>query len=181
MRGLAEATLKLLIAITKIIPDEVEAISRSRYGGIVPWKYEPFNILGLNSKKSYNAWRSLESRGYIKRHQKDIEITRKGRLAIIAHEARTKGMRKKWDKKWRLAVFDIPEFIRKDRDFVRTHLKLLGLQEFQKSVWISPWDITNEIKEFFRLCDRRPAGNIRIMTVEKMDDDKDLKRQFNLS
>lgn len=177
MKLLAEATIKLLMAIAKEVDDFA---TKGRIGGITPWKYEPFNLLGLSPKKSYEGWMSLEDREFIKRNQKEIEITKKGRLAIIAHRARTKGIGAKWDKKWRVVIFDVPELSRKDRDFVRTHLKLLGLKECQKSVWISPWDVTGEIKDFFRLCDRKPEGSIRLMTVEKIDDDKDLMRLFGM-
>lgn len=179
MKLLGEKTLRLLVAIAKIIPDEVDAISYSR-SGIVPWKYEPFNILGLSSRKYYHAYRSLEGRGYIKKYQRDIKITKKGKLAIIAHQARTKGIGRKWDGKWRAVIFDVPELSRKDRDFVRTHLKLLGLKECQKSVWISPWDVRSEVKDFFKLCDRKPAGSIRFIVIESMEDDKDLKKLFDI-
>jgi DNA-binding transcriptional regulator PaaX len=46
---------------------------------------------------------------------------------------------KKWDGKWRLVVFDVPERFRHLRDNLRTHLTRLGLYPIQKSVWLFPY------------------------------------------
>ena len=52
---------------------------------------------------------------------------------------------KKWDKKWRLVMFDIPEKNRAVRDKLRRALTSLGLGILQGSVWISSSDIRKEI------------------------------------
>jgi DNA-binding transcriptional regulator PaaX len=51
----------------------------------------------------------------------------------------------RWDKKWRIVLFDIPEEKRKIRDALRKKLKNLGFLEFQKSVFIFPYPCSNEI------------------------------------
>ena len=52
---------------------------------------------------------------------------------------------KKWDRKWRIILFDIPEKIRKARDVFRYHLNQLGFYEFQKSVFVHPYNCKDEI------------------------------------
>jgi len=52
---------------------------------------------------------------------------------------------KKWDKKWRLVVFDIPEKNKKERFAFSEKLKTLGFYPLQKSVFIYPYDCRNEI------------------------------------
>lgn len=56
--------------------------------------------------------------------------------------------RKKWDKKWRLVIFDIEEKQRKARDILRAKLKELGFGKWQRSVYISPHDFAQDIREF---------------------------------
>ncbi|MBU2010201.1 CRISPR-associated endonuclease Cas2, partial [Patescibacteria group bacterium] len=52
---------------------------------------------------------------------------------------------KKWDNKWRVVIFDIPESRKKIRDALRFHLKKMGFFEFQKSVFIHPFNCQDEI------------------------------------
>ena len=52
---------------------------------------------------------------------------------------------KKWDSRWRLVMFDIPEKNRATRDKLRRALTALGLGILQGSVWISSYDIKSEI------------------------------------
>ena len=42
----------------------------------------------------------------------------------------------KWDRKWRLVIFDIPEKLKKLRDSLRMHFQEVGLIELQKSVFV---------------------------------------------
>jgi len=44
------------------------------------------------------------------------------------------------DGKFRILVFDIPEKYRYKRDIFRRHIKLLGFQQHQQSVWVSQYD-----------------------------------------
>lgn len=52
---------------------------------------------------------------------------------------------KRWDKKWRIVIFDIPEERKNLRDELRRCLKLLGFAEFQKSVFAFPYHCEDEI------------------------------------
>lgn len=53
----------------------------------------------------------------------------------------------KWDKKWRLVMFEIPEKNRALRDKLRRALSGLGLGILQSSVWVSPQDVQKQIEE----------------------------------
>ena len=56
-------------------------------------------------------------------------------------------VRGKWDKKWRLIVFDIPEEMHKERVNFRKKIKLLGFEMIQKSVFIFPYPCEEEIAD----------------------------------
>ena len=56
----------------------------------------------------------------------------------------------KWDGKWRLVIWDIPEKRRKTRDLLRYQLKQLGFKRFQNSVWVSQKNCTELLKEYIK-------------------------------
>ncbi len=52
---------------------------------------------------------------------------------------------KKWDKNWRLVVFDIPAKKYKARSALLGKLKELGFVMLQRSIWAHPFECKNEI------------------------------------
>jgi phenylacetic acid degradation operon negative regulatory protein len=57
---------------------------------------------------------------------------------------------KPWDGFWRLIIFDIPETRRVLRDRLRRKLNELGFGMIQHSVYISPHDLGEDLKNFFQ-------------------------------
>lgn len=56
----------------------------------------------------------------------------------------------KWDGKWRLVIWDIPEKRKLIREMLRSKLKQLGFIQFQKSVWGTKKNCTKELREFIK-------------------------------
>src|SRR3989344_2971454 len=56
----------------------------------------------------------------------------------------------KWDGKWRLVFWDIPEQKRAVRDLLRGKLKRLGFVRWQKSVWASKKNCTEILRSYVR-------------------------------
>ncbi|MBI2334733.1 hypothetical protein HYU96_02930 [Candidatus Daviesbacteria bacterium] len=56
----------------------------------------------------------------------------------------------KWDGKWRLVIWDIPEKRRVARDLLRHKLKWLGFRKLQKSVWITKKNCTQVLRDFIK-------------------------------
>jgi DNA-binding transcriptional regulator PaaX len=84
----------------------------------------------------------------------------------------------KWDKKWRVVLFDIPENRKKERDALRFRLKQLGFYEFQKSVFVHPYDCKDEIDyiiEFYKI-----RKFVRFITADAIDNELHLKQHFGL-
>jgi hypothetical protein len=85
---------------------------------------------------------------------------------------------KKWDKKWRLVIFDIPENKRRSRDALRKKLSELGFYQCQKSAWIHPFPCLEEIefiKEYFRI---KPF--VKMFLINEMTDGRVLYHFRNL-
>ena len=121
----------------------------------------------------------LERKGYLKKTENGLELTSKGRIEIIKIIIWKKLNNKKWDGKWRMIIFDIPEMNRRDRDFLRRELKWIGFIELQKSVWIFPYDMEKELMALLKLWKLEFLGDIRFLVVEKMTGEEELKKCFN--
>lgn len=57
---------------------------------------------------------------------------------------------RKWDGKWKLVLWDIPEKRRPARDLLRQKLKQLGFVRWQKSVWASKINCTDILRDFIK-------------------------------
>lgn len=63
---------------------------------------------------------------------------------------RMKVINEKWDGKWRIVIWDIPENRRVARDLLRYKLKWLGFKQLQKSVWVTKKNCTKLLRDFVR-------------------------------
>lgn len=86
---------------------------------------------------------------------------------------------KKWDKRWRLVVFDIPNKKKKERRAFSEKLKDIGFYPMQESVFIYPHDCCDEI-DF--ICEFLSIGRyVNYCLVESLyKREGDLRRFFNL-
>lgn len=84
----------------------------------------------------------------------------------------------KWDKKWRLVMFDIPEKRRSERNILREKLREIGFKEIQKSVFVHPFpclDEINFITEYFQL-----RSLVRYGEITNISNEEELKLKFKL-
>ncbi|OGI75967.1 hypothetical protein A3C67_01200 [Candidatus Nomurabacteria bacterium RIFCSPHIGHO2_02_FULL_42_19] len=84
----------------------------------------------------------------------------------------------KWDNKWRVVMFDIPEKLRRLRDSLRLHFREIGLIELQKSVFVYPYPCSKEIEFILEFYNTR--RHVRFLLVEKIDNQLHLMKKFNL-
>ena len=133
----------------------------------------------------YDSYRAimyrLEKRGLLKfikyKDSRFVQLTAKGQLEALFIKAKLP-FREKWDGKWRLIVFDIPEEARLRRDQFRKLLKINQFKKLQQSVFISPYPLSREAIEY--LEQSKLIENIRIMRVDEMDNDAELRQSFGL-
>lgn len=109
-----------------------------------------------------------------------LTLTEKGKKRVLRYELESMKISKmkKWDGKWRVVLFDVPETKKKMRDILRFRLKKLDFFEFQKSVFVHPFDCQNEIDFLVEFYMIRP--NVRFMVVESVDNELHLKKHFGL-
>jgi len=115
-------------------------------------------------------------------HQVHISLTKDGRKKAgwLQIDSLKISKPQKWDKKWRLVMFDIAEIKKLSREAFRGKLIEIGFQPLQRSIWIHPFDCEAEIevlRKFFNLSDKE----LRLITAEKIGNDSEWRRAFNLS
>ena len=85
---------------------------------------------------------------------------------------------KKWDHKWRLIIFDIPDKKRKIRDQIRYLFKSAGFYLLQESVWVYPYDCEDIIA--LLKTDFGVGKNLLYLIVEELENDRYLRDEFDL-
>lgn len=83
---------------------------------------------------------------------------------------------RKWDKKWRIVIFDIPESDRVFRDILRKHLYTLEFKQLQQSVFVSPYPCEKTILDLVRLYNADKY--VRVITALAIDNETELKKHF---
>lgn len=97
----------------------------------------------------------LEKQKLVSWKEKDGELiltlTERGKKKVLSYKLEEMKIEKpkKWDKHFRVIVFDIPENRREARNIFRKKLKDLGFHQLQKSVFVCPYECMNEI-DFLR-------------------------------
>lgn len=135
----------------------------------------------LTYKEYYDAMYHLHKRGIVRIHKENgknfIELTEKGSLEILVQKVAIQ-IQSKWDGKWRMVIFDIPEDAHLQRDRLRRLLKKHGFHKLQASVFIHPFPFNREAIAYLK--ESGLMRYIRMIKIEEMDDDADLKKKFKL-
>lgn len=147
--------LKLFGFDKKSIRNKVTAIHNSQErlidNGLV--KCSPGGLLFL-TQKGQNFLRKIERNNY------KIEKPRR------------------WDKKWRILIFDIKEENKNARDQMRRKLSLIGFIRLQNSVWVYPYDS----EDFINLlkADFSMGREVLYIIADKIENEEILLKKFNL-
>ncbi len=142
-------------------------------------------------KNKFGRWQTksilnqLSGRKYVDiKYNKDntvtVKITRNGLVRALTYQLETLKINKpkKWDGKWRVVIFDIPEKYKKIRELFRMRLKQLELYQLQDSVYIHPYPCFNQI-EFLREL-YGISMKVEYLLVERLEDDDYLRERFEL-
>jgi phenylacetic acid degradation operon negative regulatory protein len=130
------------------------------------------------------VWR-LEKEGFLERiargNRPQFRLTAKGlghtkRLDGRAAYDREPRTRATWDGKWRVIIFDVPERFKEDRRRIREALRRNDFYPLQKSVWISPWRLSDELHEHF--VEWKLKGHILYLLTETIDEEAKVLKKF---
>jgi|SRR3989344_5183155 len=77
-----------------------------------------------------------------------LQVTKKGRKRLLISEFHNIQIPspKKWDREWRLVLYDIPESHKQGRNALTAKFQELGFRQLQRSVWIHPFPCRETIE-----------------------------------
>lgn len=139
----------------------------------------------IEKKKFYNAFNRLRKQRLIEMKyqgkQLYIRLTKEGRKNCGRFQIDDLKIKKpfRWDKKWRILIFDISEKNKVKREALRGKLKDLGLYQLQKSVWVCPYDFFKEmdlLRKFFGL----KTKEMTIISANSIEEDQMIRSHFGL-
>ena len=125
---------------------------------------QQFNKLIYNLKRNnYIKIKSLKGKQAIVLTGRGVDKALKARFKIEGLQDR----KKRKDGKWIMIIFDVPEKYKKSRELLRSVLQNLGYKMFQKSAWITPYDVsekTEELLQFYNL-----EKYVKVFLIEEID------------
>lgn len=146
-------------------------------------------------EKQQKAWKKYNP--YLLKHllrrlqiQKDVEfisqdkdvvikITEKGRTKFLKYQLDEMLVKdQRWDGKWRLIIYDVPERKKAEREIFRGFLKRLKAYQLQKSVYLTPYKCDEEIeyvRTYFGI-----GAEVIYLTIEKLENDTAYRQYFGL-
>jgi DNA-binding transcriptional regulator PaaX len=165
-------------------------------GTIVVAAQSPYFI--INFLRNYQTWKkypkkkvgdtfsNLRKQGFLEIERKEnqiyIRLTKEGKERAGIFQINDLKIKKprKWDKKWRIVIFDISQLKKNYREAFRGKLKECGFYCLQKSVWVYPFECRAEIellRDFFGLSE----DELRLIVAERIGNDNKLKEIFKLT
>ena len=158
-----------LLAVSMVAPNTVKVLKSL---GFHPNKREDEVIK--------RARKRLIDKGFVIYNNSFLKITENGKKELNRFSINNWVINKprKWDGRWRMLIFDIPEHRRSTRDKVRATLSSIGFIKVQQSVWIYPYDCGDLIT--LLKADFKIGKDLLYLIVDSMENDNKFKKLFEL-
>lgn len=164
-----------LLSVAMIAPNVIGALSKL---GIINSKQHIHrHVSTINRARN----RLIENGLLVRNERGFLRLTAKGETKLRQLELinfKTKKP-KRWDKKWRVLIFDIPEKRRGLREKIRRTLTIIGFTRLQDSVWVYPYnceDLITLLKSDFKV-----GKDLIYIVAEEIEYDKNLRENFELT
>jgi len=110
-----------------------------------------------------------------------VELTGRGKQTVELIEAGRAKIKNstRWDGRWRIVIFDVPEKKKGARNRMRYTLVSLGFHRIQDSVWAYPYDCEDLIA--LLKTDFNIGKDVLYIIAEHVEGDYILRRRFGLS
>lgn len=158
-----------LLSVGLLAPNVLGAMAKV---GLLPSFYQKY-VVG-------NATKRLVSSGLLEWRNSKLRLTQKGEKELRALTLAEYGQEidRKWDKKWRVLIFDIPERRSGLRQKIRITLQSIGFVRLQDSVWVYPYDCEDLIT--LLKADFHVGDDMLYMIVDVIERDSRLRKHFGI-
>jgi hypothetical protein len=178
----------LIIGGVFIVASTSPSFGKNVLPKLIKWAYRDQKKYWKNKayeKKLYHSFYYLLNAGFVestyKGNQLHISLTKEGRKKVGKYNIDNLKIKKpkKWDKKWRILVFDILDIHKTKREAIRGKLKEWNLYQLQKSVWVCPYQFQNEVeilRNFFFLNKKE----MQIIIASEIEYDTEVRKHFKI-
>ncbi|MDO8564876.1 MAG: hypothetical protein Q7R88_02680 [bacterium] len=172
-------------AIQRAVLKAVESLEDFTAGALAGSIYKMYKILDRQEqRKKYrtilNARTRLLAQGFLMQRGKFLELTAKGEKLLEYWERLEYRLStpEKWDGKWRILIFDIPEKRKYLREKLRNTLRSIGFKWLQDSGWVYPYDC----EDFIALlkADFKIGKDLLYVIGEAVENDRKLRDYFGV-
>lgn len=156
---------------------------------VAPKTLHLLKVTGIDAKLRYrtkSVLYRLKQKGEIEFVERDgkkyARLTERGERALELlrqKESFMNNKKRKWDHRYRLVMFDIPERRKSTRERIRFEMREIGFLRIQDSSWLYPYDC----EEFVALlkADLHIGKDVLYAVVEEIENDAWIKKHFDLS
>ncbi len=142
--------------------------------------------LKVDENKIRKSLESLEKKEIIDLEEKGskvfVRLKDRNNLTVIKYSTKAlldfKKKEKNWDGKWFLVFFDVPEIQRNKRNYLRKFLVDIGFHQYQKSIYIFPYECEKEIILIKKIVEG--AKYMKYIIADKIEDERTIKTFFKL-
>lgn len=161
-----------ILAVAAVAPNTLQVLGRL---GVVP-RLQDQSASALIRLRRKGLIQFVEIRGL-----RYARITKKG-SRYLAYETERISLatrrRSRWDGRFRIVMFDIPERRRGTRIALRRHMRQFGFLRIQDSVWAYPYDCEDLLA--LLKADLRIGKDVIYAVVEQMEHDGWIRDHFGL-
>lgn len=172
-------------AVRNIILGTIKTVGLVGLAVAVPNVLQHMEKLGLKMSPRQSdlikrATQRMVKQGLLVWVNSKLQLTEKGRRTYLLqqNESSNNQRKHKWDTKWRVVIFDIPERRRVTRSKVRLAIQQFGFVRLQNSVWIYPYDCEELI--VMLKADAKIGKALLYMIVDVLENDASLRSHFKL-
>ena len=160
--------------VATIAPNAPAALAKLASVKRAQLRYQYRTVLGRLAAQGHIAFEKRDGKQYAR-------ITETGRKVLAFEQEKAKlndTKKRRWNGRWRVIIFDIPERRRQTRDRLRIIMQEVGFVRLQDSVWVFPYDC----EDFVTLlkAELKIGAAILYMVVEQIENDKHLRAHFGL-
>ena len=169
---LAAVGLSGLLLVAMAAPNAIQLLGKTSIGK--RFKDQTLTTLSRLAKEGLIKFEKRGGKRYAR-------ITEKGRK-VLALELQKKALqaqaKKRWDRRYRIVIFDIAEVRRSIRIRLRETMRAAGFVRLQDSVWVYPYDC----EDFTALlkADLHIGREVIYIIAESIENDGWLREHFNL-
>ena len=140
----------------------------------------------IPKNKIKRALKTLEKKEILYLEEKDnkvfVHIKDKKNVLVQKYSLKAlldfKKKSKKWEGKWFLVIFDVPEKQKNKRDYMRRFLVDLGFYPYQKSVYLFPYECEKEVELIKKIVEG--TRYMKYIIAERIEDESTIKTFFKL-